>query len=131
MRLVRNTTLDGKCKYALVRLDKIRLNETGEQFSTDCDPAAIQDALDLLHREGLLEYGEKGSKEEFFAIKLKDRFSHHAFEAYATAVANEADILVMREGLDEKDVSGLREYATDVSELAERAEERTDATTPD
>ena len=75
MRLIRNTSPDGACKYALID------NRTG----------------------GFIE-ATPGSDEEFFVIKLKDRFSQAALRAYAEA-AREFD----------------PEYAGEVDELADRA----------
>jgi hypothetical protein len=74
MKLVRNTTPDGTCKYALIRLDK--LPSLGE------DPQVAQ-ALKLLADKGLLEYGLPHAEDEFFAIKLKDVHAQAALLAYA------------------------------------------------
>lgn len=80
MRLTRNITQDGRCKYALVRLDKLR-----EMFGgTAC--RAIDD-LDNLESLGLLEYGKPGSEDEFFAIKLKDVNAPAALDAYAQSAS--------------------------------------------
>lgn len=75
MKLVRNTTPDGTCKYALVRLDKFP--------SPDEDPQATE-ALKLLQDRGLLEYGLAHTENEFFAIKLKDTHAQAALLAYAS-----------------------------------------------
>lgn len=78
MRLQRNITQDGKCKYAIVRLDKLRaLQKTYPPMVSakpgDADQAATA-ALQTLERLNLIEYGEPGSPEECFVIKLKDKF---------------------------------------------------------
>jgi hypothetical protein len=54
MRLIRNTTKDGRCKYALVRLDKIRNLPVGTEMEK-----CITRALDDLAAFGVLEYGER------------------------------------------------------------------------
>lgn len=100
MRLTRNTTSDGRCKYALVRLDKIRAAQ--EQ-----DPT-VQAALKLLENRGLLEYGEKGSEEEAFTIKLKDRFAADALQAYASKVRQSTSTEEWREYADEIDEIAVR-----------------------
>ena len=56
MRLIRNTSDDGRCKYALID------NRTGEKLEASA-----------------------GHPEEFFVLKLKDEFSEPALRAYANA----------------------------------------------
>lgn len=108
MRLVRNTTTDGK--YALVRLDKLRLAQKAlDRIRTPNYGdliATVQTMLKSLENLGLLEYGIAGNSDEFFAIKLKDCAARAALEAYASAI-------------QEHDA----ELAADVLELAERASE--------
>lgn len=105
MRLVRNQTQDGKCKYALVRLDKMRLAENDKGGLAD--PTVVA-ALKLLENRGLLEYAGKGDPEEAFVIKLKDVHAPPALRAYADSAEN-------RPGSVDK------ELAKDVHELADRA----------
>ena len=76
MRLVRNTSPDLKGKYALLNLGK-----------------------------NTIEYGLPNTKEEFFVIKLKDKFALPALLAYAEAVKETGDY----------------EYAADITALANRA----------
>lgn len=86
MRLTRNETPDGKCKYALVRLDKLR------KLSED-DRLIAESAAQMLVKMGLLEYGEPGSEDEFFAIKLKDINAPGGLEGYAIrASATDAEL---------------------------------------
>lgn len=80
-RLIRNTTPDGKCKYGLIRLDKLREMPLERQ-------QAVEKSLGILQSAGLLEYGEKGTAEEFFAIKLKDIHARHALFAYAHSMVD-------------------------------------------
>lgn len=109
MKLIRNTTSDGRCKYALVRLDKLRKFPRGS-FMTE----EAAKALDSLASIGLLEYGEKGSVEEFFTVKLKDIAAPAALLAYSKAI-----------------VTVDAELAKDVEQLAKRAMERLDCKRPD
>ncbi len=73
MKLIRNTTPDGACKYALFRLDKMRADD----ISLDA----------LLNQLGpfaeYFELADIGSSEEAFVIKLKDENSTPALVAYA------------------------------------------------
>jgi hypothetical protein len=89
MRLIRETTPDGKCKYAIVRLDKLRAMEAQDADYTQ----GMKSHLDALCQNGLLEYGEPGTAEECFVIKLKDRFAYPALVAYRTAVSVQIDEL--------------------------------------
>ncbi|WP_415913376.1 hypothetical protein [Neptuniibacter sp. QD37_11] len=61
MDLIRNTTKDGRCKYALV-----------ERLKDD-----------------RLEYGLPGTEDEFFVLKLKDKHAKAALEAYVASVKDE------------------------------------------
>lgn len=98
MKLVRNTTQDGTCKYALVRLDKAKA-------LTADDLPAFNLAVGLLEDMGVLEYGKKGDPDEFFAIKLKDVWSKPALVAYAQncmdrELARDVMDLAYRSGID-------------------------------
>lgn len=98
MKLDRNSP-DGRGKYAIINLRKL----AGGGMS----PAAVgraEIALEVLQDLGVLEYGPPGSDQEFFVIKLRDRFARKALRAYADAAR-------FHDG----------EYADDVDDLAHRA----------
>ena len=80
MKLDRNTNLDGRGKYALL---KLRRQE--EPIS----PEAIE-AANLLKEQGLLQFGNEAPDQQFFVIKYKDKFAIPALTAYAAAVTKEA-----------------------------------------
>lgn len=101
MRLIRNTTEDGRCKYALVRMDKIPALHGMEQDR-------IKAALAVLEELEVLEYAGKGDPEEAFVIKLKDVNAPAALLAYAEAA---------RVGTDRD-----KELSDDVFDLIGRAE---------
>jgi hypothetical protein len=89
MQLIRETTADGSCKYGLVRLDKLRASLGLPPNAAVRDimvavPDQVRAALLTLHQAGLLEHGEKGSEEEHFVLKLKDRLARPALSTYAT-----------------------------------------------
>lgn len=97
MRLDR---INGQGKYALVNLRMLTgFKPDGTGYPMEC-VAAIQ----LLHDHGVLTFGEEGSKDEFFAIKLKDVHAPAGLIAYAGSA-----MLVDPE------------YARDVRELAARS----------
>ena len=73
MRLDRNVNQDGKGKYALLNL-----------------------------RKNTVEWGRRGEEDEFFVIKLKDKYAAEALRAYAAAA----------------DRDGETEYALEILRLA-------------
>jgi hypothetical protein len=81
MKLVRNTTDDGKCKFALI--ERLKDNK--------------------------VEFGLPHTENEFFVIKLKDANAKEALEAYANAaestdpeLASEVRELALRAGVNSK-----------------------------
>lgn len=107
MRLDRNN--GGQGKYAIVNMRKLREMTTHEKDPFGRLGNELRTALDILERRGILEYGEEDSKEEFFVIKLKDRFAAVALNAYAAALSGEKLFDI--------------DYAADIRELAGRAGE--------
>lgn len=102
MKLDRNENADGLGKYALLKLRSL------SEYSRDEFPGdlvePVKSAIDLLDREGLLDWGNKLDT-EFFVIRLKDVHAKSALLAYADAA--------------ERD--GEHEFAGEVAELAARA----------
>lgn len=95
MKLDRNENPVGTGKYALVNLRKLH----GPGLPMEAT-AAVQLLADL----GVLEWGEVGSHDEFFVMKLKDVFSLEGLRGYAAAA----------DGIDD-------EWAAEVRELTNRA----------
>ena len=112
MQLIRNHSVDGKCKYALLRLDKMRVQNPTLYAELSAGNPTFSTAADLLP---FLEWGEKHSKEEFFVVKLKDCNAGHALEQYANAAYS----------------SGDADLGRDVMELSERARAHPGAHKPD
>jgi len=87
MKLLRNIPeRKGRCKYALIRLDKLGLSDTqiGNMTLTEllfCLSSTPR--ADGTKLEDLIEFGEPGSENEFFTVKLKDRNSPAALAAYS------------------------------------------------
>ena len=75
MQLDRNTNPSGKGKYALVNLRKIE----GDPRT----PEAMAEALKAY--PGAIEFGFVGAPDEFWPIKLKDKYAAAALAAYADA----------------------------------------------
>jgi hypothetical protein len=92
MKLERHAGDQARGKYAVVRLRDIEPKT----------PAAK--ALARLTVGGHVEFGNPGDADEFFVIKLKDKYAFQALLAYANAAQDDDP-----------------EYAADVRELANRA----------
>jgi hypothetical protein len=97
--LIRNITPDRHGKYGVVRMQKLP-DDPGRRADVDF-------ALRTLEANGMLEWGDPGTENEFFVIMLKDIYAAAALKAYATEIIN--------------DVFGDSEYADDVLHLAKRA----------
>lgn len=94
MKLDRNINPSGKGKYALINLRKI-----------PGDPQTAADlAAAILINPECVEFGRVGDEDEFWLLKLKDKYAAVALSAYADAAA-----------VDDP------EYAQQVRELVSRA----------
>lgn len=93
MKLDRNTNPDGRGKYALLLLRKMRSEP----------PKEVQNAIDILFVNGIIDPGATPDT-DFFVIRMKDKYASAALQAYADAVASD-------------DV----EYANEIYELAKLA----------
>lgn len=49
----------------------------------------VAQAIKTLEEAGALEWGRTGAPDEFFLIKLKDKYAKHALEQYAAAVGSD------------------------------------------
>lgn len=93
MKLDRNNPEHGgRNKYAVIRLRDV----------AESEGAAAH--LEALAAMGCLDWGYPGESDEFFVIKLKDKYASLALAAYANAARGDDD-----------------EYAEEVSALALRA----------
>lgn len=100
MKLDRNTNKRGK--YAIVNLREIeRIGGVAHGHNPD-----IAQALRILETNDLIEYGEVGAENEFFVLKLKDKYAAGTLARYAALAAADDP-----------------EYAHDVMQLTKRAGE--------
>lgn len=104
MRLDRSINGDGKGKYALVRLREI---EAGSE-------AAV--LLQRLHVLGHLDWGRVSDPDEFFVIKLRDKFAPGGIKGYADAV-----IEASRKEIDPGKGRDLAQWAIQVIGMSQRA----------
>lgn len=103
MKLDRDLNPGGLGKYALLNLRKLNSASGRPGESPRWTPEVVQ-AIKTLEEAGALQWGRTGEEDEFFPIKLKDRYARHALEQYAAAVG-----------------SNDPEYAEAVLELSRRA----------
>lgn len=104
MKLDRNINGTGHGKYGLVndrRLKQIEAWDAGD--GEVADRQAVLDAVALLERAKVIDWGYPGTESEFFVIKLRDQHARAALIAYADDV--------MMDG----------EFRTEVADLARRA----------
>lgn len=103
MKLDRNIPEnEGRGKYAIIKLRELEAYRSDNTFETYT--SKISEALKVLEKAGALDWGDVGTESEFFLIRLKDEYAHHALIAYADA-ANKDD----------------PEYAAEIVDMANRA----------
>ncbi len=108
MKLDRNEPDNGGVgKYALITMRRYRALPSGQLK----EARALLDRLDDM---GIIDKGARGADDEFFVIKLKDRYAPAALMAYANAAVD-----------DDK------EWAVQVLALADRAEHHPARKQPD
>lgn len=90
MKLDRNENPDGRGKYALVRLRGLTSDDAKHLLA--------------LSNSGCVDFGAPKEKDEFFVIKLRDKYARPALYSYAARA--------------EKDDP---EYAAEVAEMAQRS----------
>jgi hypothetical protein len=103
MKLDRNIDANaGRGKYALLKLR--RLDDFREQGAFGEVAPEIAKAITTLADVGILDWGKVGTEDEFFVIRLKDKYAAEALEAYAAAAIDDDP-----------------EYAGQVRDMADRA----------
>lgn len=109
MKLIRNQTADGSCKYALILLEKMDSSE--RQDVVECVP---DDSVTIAGEHLLL--GNESPADQFFVLKYRDKFAAAALIAYATAVIEYTQCLS-----NEKEAAELLEYANQIAEEARKS----------
>lgn len=110
MKLIRNQTEDGSCKYGLLLLEK--MDTTERQDVVECVP---DDHVTIAGEHILL--GNESPGDQFFVLKYKDKFTAPALRAYGHAVIAEAESLA-----DHADTSWDNPHCEEAK--AERAQAR-------
>lgn len=110
MKLDRNLPdNEGRGKYAILKLRSL------EDYHIPADvggPFAgygpeINQALEILDKKGLIDWGEAGTDREFFLIRLKDKYAQPALYAYAEAANEDGDSEFANEVVDMAMRSGI------------------------
>ena len=87
MDLIRNTNHAGNGKYTVINMRKLEGNpQTAEEL-----------AAAILKNPEAVEFGRSGDPEEFFVIKLKDKHSSAALEAYADEAFHDDELEYSRQ----------------------------------
>lgn len=106
MKLDRNKGDSGRGKYGLIRVRRLAQIEAWDGGEGEAlDRQAVIDAIDLLERAGVIDWGTTPDT-EFFVMRLRDENAGAGLRGYAARAA-ESD----------------REYADEVRALARRAGE--------
>jgi hypothetical protein len=117
MKLDRNINVDGRGKYALVKLrlpmQYVRVGDYGS-ISSEALIQALADA-------GYIHIGNEGPGERFFVMKYKDKFTHFGLRSYANHVEAYAMQLLDKPGTVAQRLD-LMEYAAEIHKEAVTAE---------
>lgn len=105
MKLDRNIPENkGRNKYAVVSMRRVsQIKREGSPETRE----AINNALAVLFMNGVLNYGDANTEDEFFVIMLKDGFADAALSAYSLRAIGAGGEFV--------------EYAMEVQALAKRS----------
>lgn len=122
MKLDRNINGDGKGKYALIRLRPLYAEQADADSESVRSPTAgdrarkVWAAIRTLERAGILDWGVVGQPDEFFVIKLRDKYAAAAIKAYADAAMDDS----ARETLPDR-AKDKAQWALQVQAMSERA----------
>jgi hypothetical protein len=86
MKLDRNENDDGYGKYALLSLRRWNALRAG----SGAGDAHIERAIKVLSANGLIDWGRVGEEDEFFVVKLRDKYAAAAIRAYTDAVMDDS-----------------------------------------
>lgn len=84
VKLDRDINEDGLGKYAIINLRKLQ-EVCGNPSTFERWTPGVAQALKTLEEAGALEWGRTGDPDEFFLIKLKDRYAETGLKGYAEA----------------------------------------------
>lgn len=92
MKLDRNVSADGRQKYGLIknrRLSEVLSSPAGEVEAID--PEQVANAVLLLERAGIIDWGDS-PETEFFVMRLKDDYALAGLSAYAQSACLDGNI---------------------------------------
>lgn len=99
MKLDRNTNPDGRGKYALINMRKIKeIEDAGRKPSphetVECQRAIrVRESIEMLIREGVVTLGNESPGDQFFVMKYKDKFTADGLRGYANAISKELKLM--------------------------------------
>jgi hypothetical protein len=105
MKLDRNINDNRRGKYALLKLRRLaEIEAWSAGKSTSQTRQSVIDAIALLEKVGVLDWGTAGTEAEFMVIRLKDKHARLALYAYAESAHADDP-----------------EYAAEIGEMASRS----------
>lgn len=108
MKLDRNINANRRGKYALLKLRRLSEIEAWDGSDGEAaDRQAVIDAIALLERAGILDWGYAVTEGEFMVMRLKDKYAYRGMMGYHKAIMLE----------DDADL----EYAQEILDMAKRS----------
>lgn len=108
MKLDRNLNANQRGKYALLKLRRLSEIEAWDGGDGEvADRQAVIDAVALLERVGVLDWGYAGTEGEFMVMRLKDKYAYRGLMGYHHAIIQDEPVDV--------------DYAQDILDMAQRA----------
>lgn len=108
MKLDRNINGNRRGKYALLKLRRLTEIEAWDGGDGEAlDRQAVIDAIALLERAGVLDWGYAGTEGEFMVMRLKDKYAYRGMMGYYKAITLEDDMDA--------------EYAQEILDMAKRS----------
>lgn len=105
MKLIRNQTADGSCKYALILLSKMQTEERDSVMHAATVPG------------NHILIGNESPESQFFVMKYKDKFTASGLRGYLWAVEKELEKMPAS-----PERTALEEYAVEIAGELEKAE---------
>lgn len=104
MKLDRNINGNGRGKYGLILNRELA---RAKDIHSPQGLTEIEYAISVLEHAGIIQWGEPNTENEFFVLKLKDKYAGGALHTYASYAVRDGEV----------------EYGQEVMALAKRAGE--------
>lgn len=118
MKLIRNQTHDGRCKYALILMAQLNPAEQDEVIESAQVAKREEDDVMATHVPSMaILIGNESPESQFFVMKYKDKFTASGLRGYLWAVEKELEKMP-----SSPERTALEEYAVEIAGELEKAE---------